>query len=224
MLEIIKDLGMMFATESSKRKVKYSIFKCGFCGHEFRAVIQAVNRCNTKSCGCHKRRRTIETHTIHGLVETRIYNIWRNMKGRVTNHTNRDYTNYGGRGITLCEEWLDVIKFYTWAMENGYSDELSIDRIDNDKGYAPENCRWTTSTIQNRNKRMQKDNTSGFKGAYFNKNLNKYQASISILNKAIHLGVYLTAIEAGIAYNNYIIENNLEGFILNEIPDGYKND
>ena len=109
--------------------------------------------------------------------------------------------------------------FYNWAMENGYSDELSIDRIDTDGNYKPSNCRWTTQTIQCRNQRIKKNNTSGYKGVRFHKHSNKYQVSINIFSKSIYLGLYPTAVEGAIAYNNYIVENNLEGFILNEIPE-----
>ena len=75
--------------------------------------------------------------------------------------------------------------------------------------------------MQSRNQRMQKNNTSGYKGVYFKKDNNKYQAQIKVNKKRIHLGRFKTAVEGGVAYNNYIIENNLEGFILNEIPEEY---
>lgn len=107
-------------------------------------------------------------------------------------------------------------------MSNGYSDELTIDRIDNDGNYEPSNCRWTTSTIQNRNQRMKKNNTSGYKGVHFDKKLGKYIAKICVNNTNIYLGLFPTAEDGAITYNNYIIENNLEGFILNEIPEEYQ--
>ena len=141
---------------------------------------------------------------------------------RTLNPECKSYKDYGGRGITLFDEWLDIHNFYNWAVSNGYSDELSIDRIDNEGNYCPENCRWVSSSIQNRNKRIPKSNTSGFKGVYLNKKTNKYVSRINVNKNNIYLGSFPTAVEAGIAYNNYIIENNLEGFILNEIPERIK--
>ena len=216
---LIEDLGMLYPTENSKNKIRFGIYKCGFCGNEFKAQVQHINRGATISCGCYNKRIASETHKTHGLTETRLYRVWVNIKYRVSNYNNKRYKDYVGRGITICEEWKnDFMSFYDWAMKNEYSDELSIDRIDNDGNYCPENCRWTTSTIQNRNQRKRRDNTSGYKGVSYNKSTGKYQASIRVNKKSINLGQFLTAVEGAIAYNNYIIENNLEGFILNEIP------
>ena len=86
---------------------------------------------------------------------TRLYGIWRGIKRRCLNPNYHHFKNYGGRGITVCDEWLESFKsFYDWAMSNGYQDDLSIDRIDNDKGYDPSNCRWVTMAEQNKNKRV----------------------------------------------------------------------
>ena len=218
---LIEDLGLMYATESSKQIRRYGIYKCGFCGNKFKACISHIKSKNTKSCGCYNKRITGELNKTHGLGYTRLYRIWVNMKDRVFNTNSDRYKYYGDRGITICEEWLDVQNFYDWAMSNGYEENkgLSIDRIDNDGGYSPENCRWVTRTIQSRNKRIQKNNTSGYKGVSFVKKANKYKAQIKVNREKIYLGLFPTAVEGAIAYNNYIIENNLEGFILNEIPD-----
>ena len=220
----IKDLGTMYATENSKKRKRFGLYKCGFCGNEFRTQTSLVKNGNTMSCGCYHIKRVREGKTKHGLSNTRLNRIWSSIKDRTLNSKQKQYNDYGGRGISICDEWKnDFLSFYNWAMTNGYEENkgLSIDRIDNDGNYCPENCRWTTRVIQGRNQRMQKNNTSGFKGVSYNKRAGSYQTCIQINSKKIHLGYFQTAVEGAIAYNNYIIENNLEGFILNEISEEY---
>jgi hypothetical protein len=219
---LVEDLDMIFATENSKQKRRFGLYKCGFCGNEFKANTYDINRGNIKSCGCYKKRRASETHKTHGLYSTKLYSIWGEIKNRTLNPKYKQYNDYGGRGIAVCDEWKnDFMSFYDWSILNGYEENkgLSIDRIDNDGNYCPENCRWTTRVIQARNQRIRKNNTSGYRGVSLNKSLNKYTAQIVVNKKHIYLGSFQTAEEGAIAYNNYIIENNLEGFILNEIPE-----
>ncbi len=108
----------------------------------------------TKSCGCYRREKARNDFSIHNLTNTRLYNTWTHMKGRCLNPTDAAYKNYGGRGITVCQEWQDdFINFYNWAMANGYTKKLTIDRININGNYEPKNCRWVDMKTQGRNKR-----------------------------------------------------------------------
>jgi len=89
----------------------------------------------------------------HGMYGTKLYHIWNGIRNRCLNPKNKDYANYGGRGIDICPEWNEPEKFFGWAFLNGYSVDMSLDRIDNNKGYSPDNCRWVLLTEQQRNKR-----------------------------------------------------------------------
>lgn len=139
-------------SESGRSHVMY-MCQCD-CGNYLVVKAENLRSGNTKSCGCYCKDRTKETSKKHGLTHTNLYHVWQGMKSRCMNKDNKAYKNYGGRGITVCDEWKDDFQtFYDWAMNNGYSDGLTIDRIENDKGYYSDNCRWVTNKEQQRNKR-----------------------------------------------------------------------
>ena len=199
-LILIKDLGMRYPTSNSKQRTRMGLYKC-HCGNEFVTHVSTVKRGLSKSCGCSK--------ITHGLKKHRLYNIWRQMKHRCNNPKNKDYHNYGGRGIKVCEDWLNIENFIN-DMYPSFEEGLSIDRIDSNGNYCKENCRWATNGVQSRNVRKRKDNSTGYKGVMLRKDSGKYRAVISVNKRKINLGNFKTAIEAAMAYDKYIIENNLE--------------
>ena len=126
------------------------------CGNIITARSDSLKNGHTKSCGCIRVESNIE-RTTHGSNKKgrrkRLYSIWANMVQRCTNENHPDYHTYGGRGISVCDEWLNFVEFQTWALSSGYKSQLTLDRENTNGGYNPNNCRWISIKAQQNNKR-----------------------------------------------------------------------
>lgn len=208
--KLIEDLGMRKFTETSK-EYRFGKFECQYCGKDFECRISSVNNGETRSCGC-IRGKSIMTH---GLKKHQGYRVHNDMMRRCYNEKSTGYKDYGGRGITVCEEWKDIVGFIPW-FESNYIEGYTLDRINNYEGYNPDNCRFVDATTQAINRRIFKSNTSGFVGIA--PSGKKWGARIRIFKKDIRVGSFKTKEEAVQARDQYIIENKLP----NKLSTDYK--
>lgn len=147
-----KRFGKLTALTPIKINNKYSWNCICDCGNEKIIMGSNLSRGISKSCGCHKKNVIKNLNKKHGMAKTRIFKIWVGIRKRCTNNKCKAYPLYGGRGIKICKQWDEFINFYN-DMKYGYSDELSLDRINPNGDYEPSNCRWATMKQQNRNRR-----------------------------------------------------------------------
>lgn len=155
------------------------------CGAETVALGYSLRNGTTKSCGCYKREQIAQagrSNVTHGLSHTRLYAIWSGMIRRCHNPRSTRFEYYGGRGIEVCPEWReDFMAFREWSLSNGYQDDLSIDRKDNDEGYSPNNCRWATDGEQANN--MSSNTLICFNGK--TQNMKQWAAELGISYAAL---------------------------------------
>lgn len=155
--------GLLTVTEerpsrmSGNRLVTMWHCKCD-CGNELDVIANSLTGGRTKSCGCAKAKMISQRVAKHRGIDDRLYKVWANMKARCHNPNHTSFSDYGGRGIKVCSEWDDYSAFRDWALANGYNananyGECTIDRINNDGDYTPDNCRWVDMSVQRTNTR-----------------------------------------------------------------------
>lgn len=161
------------------------------CGKTIVTTVGSLRSGNTRSCGCLKANNNFR----HGSSTTKTYNSWKAMLSRCTNPKSSRFKDYGGRGITVCERWLE--SFENFLEDMGEKPEgTTLDRIDPDGNYHKENCRWADATEQNYNRRLRADNTSGRAGVAYNNRVGRWRATISKERKRYSLGYFNTFEEA----------------------------
>lgn len=182
------------------------------CGNTKDVLLGSLRNGDTTSCGCYLQ----EVITTHGDHNTRLYKLYHGMLNRCYLPAMSRYAEYGGRGITVCNEWrTDFAAFRSWAEQSGYTDELSIDRRDNDGNYEPGNCRWIPLGNQQRNKRKLSGTSSQYLGVSLCKQTGRWQAMIKVDGKQKNLGRHPDEITAARVRDAYITDNGIKNFKLN---------
>ena len=200
---LLEDLGLM-EYNRNKHKVRHGKYQCSYCNNIFIYATKYIH--STLSCGCVPSDYNIS----HGLRSHRLYNTWRHMLCRCYDPKEKQYCDYGGRGIKACDEWKDIRNFVKWVEEkSNWEEGLTLDRINTNGNYCPENCTFSDRTLQSINQRMQSNNTSGFVGVSWRESIQRWRARVQMYGKEKYIGQYKTLEEAVEARDKYIIDNNL---------------
>ena len=188
----------------------YVLCKCD-CGKEKEIRLDGVISGKIESCNCFQKTKVSECNTTHGLSGHPLHKTWRNIKGRCYNPKSHGFEHWGGRGIIICDEWLNEFKlFYDWCIGNGWKKGLSIDRINNNGNYEPLNCRIVTHQENNCNTRLiNVANNSGYRGVCYDKRVGFYRGYVNYKKKRIFDSNFSTAKQAAIARDIFCIKNNI---------------
>lgn len=185
-----KKFGAWTVIKQSEKRNKHITWLCKCeCGNESVVVSQKLRMGLSKSCGCLIPEKARESSTIHGKCTTPEYRTWSEIFTRCTNPNSKAYQYYGGRGITISERWNNFENFLA-DMGEKLSPKHSIERIDVNGNYEPNNCKWATAEEQSINKRLYENNTSGHKGVSKRKKTGKWKSYIRVKGKLITLGEY----------------------------------
>lgn len=208
-MRIVEDLGTKYITEHSKVPRRRAIFECTECLINFEAstsTVKSRKQILCKSCSM----------SSHKGSTSRLYTRWRSMKDRCYNTASPSYPMYGGKGVTICDEWRNSFGPYRdWCLDNGYSFNLELDKDigSNRLGispaiYSPETCTFVTKERNMQATRLlMRTNSTGYRGVYKERGT-KFRSRIQVNKKEIFLGIYDTALDAAKAYDSYILLNN----------------
>ena len=192
---IVGDRVGTYETPTTKRAIYRT--ECPICGNTVEKTRTAMRQ--DKSCGCTKYTDN-KGNTKHGESSTKLYRLWQEIGRR-----HIKYPKYYGH-IRRCKEWDDFTVFRDWALASGYREDLTIERIDSDKDYSPDNCRWDTRQVQSENQKQRTPTATGVRGITFKQG--KYQARIGHNGKRYHLGYFDELEDAVKARNEFITEHN----------------
>ena len=216
-----KRFGRLIVIKRTGTKNKQILWLCKCdCGKEKEISGVSLKRGATVSCGCYRRECELKnlsknwgkSQITHGLSKTRLYQTWRDMKSRCNNPKNKSYKDYGKRGIKICKEWNESFKsFYDWAISNGYNQKLTIDRIDNNKGYTPQNCRWATPKEQANNRRIVRKVTILGETKTFNEFEKQYGISAQLIHSRYDKGYR----DYEVIYNGHLGKKRKKGLVVN---------
>lgn len=189
------------ATEAEKISGRRA-FNCKCeCGNSTTVKLMNLKSGHTKSCGCLRTETSRDLLTTHGGRKDNLYKVWSGMKARCNNKNHTSYERYGGRGIFVCKEWnSDYMLFREWSLLSGYKRGLQIDRINNDKEYSPDNCRWVTNQQNSFNRSGDRNTSSQYKGVAKTKS-GKWSCYIDKNGVRTNLGTFKNEKDAAICYN-----------------------